>query len=57
MNGKCIIFQILSYSSDVYCRGAGLASRLATYLPDRIYGMVMLSVGYIEPGLVWDVGA
>ncbi|KAK3945113.1 Alpha/Beta hydrolase protein [Diplogelasinospora grovesii] len=37
--------------------GSGLLSRLATYIPDRLLGAVFVSVGYVEPGLVWDIDA
>lgn len=37
-------------------RGSGLLSRLTTYIPDRLLGAVFVSVGYVEPGLVWDIG-
>ncbi|KAK0630335.1 putative epoxide hydrolase [Bombardia bombarda] len=35
--------------------GSGLLSRLATYIPDRLLGVIFLSVGYLEPQLVWDI--
>ncbi|KAJ5204661.1 epoxide hydrolase [Penicillium cinerascens] len=36
--------------------GCGLLSRLVTYIPDRLMGIVPISVGYIQPGPV-DVDA
>lgn len=38
-------------------RGSGLLSRLTTYIPDRLLGAVFVSVGYVEPGIVWDMDA
>ncbi|KAH6643359.1 putative epoxide hydrolase [Truncatella angustata] len=35
--------------------GCGLLSRLTTYIPNRLHGAVFISVGYLEPGLVWDI--
>ncbi|MCJ1396073.1 hypothetical protein MMC18_008961 [Xylographa bjoerkii] len=35
--------------------GVGLLSRLATYHAERCYGIVPISVSYLEPGLVWDI--
>ncbi|KAK2868013.1 hypothetical protein FQN49_003241 [Arthroderma sp. PD_2] len=37
--------------------GSGLLSRLVTYIPDRLLGVVFLSVGYLEPGVPWDTEA
>lgn len=37
-------------------RGSGLLSRLTTYIPERLLGAVFISVGYVEPALVWDIG-
>ncbi|KAK9420622.1 putative AB hydrolase-1 domain-containing protein [Seiridium unicorne] len=37
--------------------GSGLLSRLTTYIPNRLLGAVFVSVGYVEPGLVWDIDA
>ncbi|KAL9112409.1 MAG: hypothetical protein Q9227_003251 [Pyrenula ochraceoflavens] len=37
--------------------GVGLVSRLATYQRQRLYGIVTVSVSYVEPGLVWDIDA
>ncbi|RYP40478.1 hypothetical protein DL768_010624 [Monosporascus sp. mg162] len=37
--------------------GSGLLSRLVTYIPDRLFGAVFVSVGYVEPKLVWDIDA
>ncbi|KAH9886872.1 Alpha/Beta hydrolase protein [Xylariomycetidae sp. FL2044] len=37
--------------------GGGLLSRLITYIPERLLGAVFVSVGYVEPGLVWDIEA
>ncbi|KAI0128326.1 Alpha/Beta hydrolase protein, partial [Xylariales sp. AK1849] len=37
--------------------GCGLLSRLATYIPKRLLGVVFVSVGYLEPGLVWNIDA
>ena len=31
-------------------------SRLATYQRHRFHGIVTISVSYVEPGLVWDIG-
>lgn len=39
-----------------YDRGVGLLSRLATYHTDRLYGIVPISVAYLEPGMIWDIG-
>ncbi|KAJ5263144.1 epoxide hydrolase [Penicillium angulare] len=36
--------------------GCGLLSRLVTYIPDCLMGIVPISVGYIQPGLV-DIDA
>ncbi|OQD80025.1 hypothetical protein PENANT_c040G02023 [Penicillium antarcticum] len=35
--------------------GCGLLSRLVTYIPDRLVGIVPTSVGYIQPGMDWDI--
>lgn len=40
----------------VWHRGSGLLSRLVTYIRSRLYGAVFVSVGYVEPKLVWDIG-
>lgn len=37
-------------------RGSGLVSRLVSYIPEQLHGIVAISVGYIEPGVVWDIG-
>ena len=37
-------------------RGCGLLSRLATYIPHRLFGIVPISVGFVEPGMSWDIG-
>ncbi|KAI0205866.1 Alpha/Beta hydrolase protein [Astrocystis sublimbata] len=37
--------------------GGGLLSRLISYIPNRLLGAVFISVGYVEPGLVWDIDA
>ncbi|RYP25030.1 hypothetical protein DL765_000258 [Monosporascus sp. GIB2] len=37
--------------------GCGLLSRLANYIPDRLLGIVPVSVGYVEPGMSWDIDA
>ncbi|ORY68268.1 putative epoxide hydrolase [Pseudomassariella vexata] len=37
--------------------GCGLLSRLATYIPERLFGIVPISVSYIETGVVWDIDA
>ncbi|KAK8132048.1 alpha/beta-hydrolase [Apiospora kogelbergensis] len=37
--------------------GSGLLSRLITYIPNRLHGAVFVSVGYVEPKLVWDIDA
>lgn len=42
--------------AEVNARGCGLLSRLTTYIPTRLLGVVFISVGYLEPGLVWDIG-
>lgn len=34
----------------------GLLSRLVTYVPHRLLGIVPMSVGYIEPGMIYDIG-
>ena len=44
------------YRCTDHRRGSGLASRLATYHRERFYGMITVSVSYIEPGIVWDIG-
>lgn len=36
--------------------GSGLLARLTTYHPECFLGAVFVSVGYIEPGLVHDIG-
>ncbi|EJP66152.1 epoxide hydrolase, putative [Beauveria bassiana ARSEF 2860] len=37
--------------------GSGLLSRLITYMPEKLSGAIFISVGYLEPGLVWDIEA
>ncbi|KAF2972302.1 hypothetical protein GQX73_g1321 [Xylaria multiplex] len=37
--------------------GSALLSRLATWIPDRLLGIVLISVGYIAPPTVWDIDA
>ncbi|KAK3299658.1 putative epoxide hydrolase [Chaetomium fimeti] len=37
--------------------GSALLSRLVTYIRSRLYGAVFVSVGYVEPKLVWDIDA
>lgn len=36
--------------------GSGLLARVTTYHPECFLGTVFVSVGYIEPGLVHDIG-
>jgi hypothetical protein len=40
----------------VWHRGSALLSRLVTYIRSRLYGAVFVSVGYLEPKLIWDIG-
>ncbi|KAJ5640114.1 epoxide hydrolase [Penicillium longicatenatum] len=35
--------------------GSGLLSRVVSYIPDRLMGVVFMSVGYSRPGMVWDM--
>ncbi|EEQ33831.1 putative microsomal epoxide hydrolase [Microsporum canis] len=35
--------------------GSTLLSRLVNYIPDRLIGVVFLALGYVEPGIVWDI--
>ncbi|KAI1823681.1 Alpha/Beta hydrolase protein [Xylaria intraflava] len=37
--------------------GSGLLSRLVTWIPTRLLGVTFVSVGYIEPGVEWDIDA
>ncbi|KAI0533359.1 Alpha/Beta hydrolase protein [Xylaria digitata] len=37
--------------------GSVLVSRLATWIPGRLLGIVFLSVGYMAPPTVWDIDA
>ena len=57
MTGKVAIQETSLCLSETSYRGVGLVSRLATYHADRFKGIVPISVSYLEPGLVWDIGA
>lgn len=37
-------------------RSCGLLSRVVSYVPDRLVGIVLISVGYSKPGMVWNMG-
>ena len=46
------VLVVSNYSS----RGCAPLSRLANYYPKRFHAFVFISVSYIEPGLVQDIG-
>lgn len=53
----CVTRLLYRFSSAYTCsRGSALLSRLTTYIPERLLGAVFISVGYVEPALVWDIG-
>ncbi|KAJ6115381.1 epoxide hydrolase, partial [Penicillium sp. IBT 16267x] len=37
--------------------GCGLLSRIVSYIPDRLMGIVLISVGYVKPGMILDIDA
>ena len=46
----------LSLTDTNVSRGCGLLARLATYHSDCFLASIFISVGYIEPGVVHDIG-
>lgn len=54
--GECVGNTLAHARSLMLTRGSGLLSRLANYIPHRLFGIVPISVGYVEPGMPWDIG-